>query len=233
MYRSLLVLSVLALSPAMPAAAQSKSLTQGPHRMELTLERKSTAGWRVVDPGFIFAKSDNIRFRFKTNFSGYLYVMNQGTAGTYSKLFPREDTGMANRVETGKDYVVPATEGSFRVDGPPGHDVVYWVVSPIDMEGGSRSYTPLPPAPPMTAKMKATLTPRCDDSILRARGDCVDSSAGPQAVPDASQLPENIKPAAGATSQDLMFMKKQKSSVISSPVPLSGPVIFEFRLAHK
>jgi len=223
------VLSVLGLMAAMvvSAGAQTKSITQGPHRMELTLERRSASGWKVMDPGYIFAKGDQVRFRYKTNFAGALYVMNQGTGGAYTKLFPREDTGMANRIAPGREYLVPATDGAFRVEGPPGHDVIYWVVQPVD------DYVPLAPPPTHMAKAMETLTPRCDDTILRAKGDCVDSSAGPQAVGDKGQLPENIQKSAGDTSKDLVFMKKQGRSVVSSPVPLAGPVVFEFRLAHK
>ena len=30
-----------------------------------------------------------------------------------------------------------------------------------------------------------------------------------------------------------MFMRQKDTAVISSPEPLTGPVIYEFRLAHK
>jgi hypothetical protein len=30
-----------------------------------------------------------------------------------------------------------------------------------------------------------------------------------------------------------MFIREQKSSVIASPAPLGGPVIYEFRVAHR
>ncbi len=212
-------------------AAQTKSLEQGPHRMELMLERKDGAAWKAVDPGTIFAGNDYVRFRVKTNFDGYLYVMNHGTGGSYTTLFPREDTGLANRIQAGKEYVVPATEGAFRVDGPAGHDIVYWVLTPVELSGGHK-HAPLPPPPPPSTKAPANLIPRCDDTILRARGDCVDSSAGAKAA-DAGQLPKNIKAYARGGDQDLVFMKKQGRSVVSSPTPLTGPVVYEFRLAHK
>jgi hypothetical protein len=46
------------------AAGQSKSLEQGPRRMELTLERQEGGAWRAVDPGLVFAQGDRVRFRF-------------------------------------------------------------------------------------------------------------------------------------------------------------------------
>lgn len=225
-------LPMLAVATAISAFPQAQSLSQGPHKMELTLERRTNNNWKIVDPGYIFSTGDQVRFRVKTNFTGYLYVMNQGTAGTYTKLFPRQDTGLANRVEAGKEYVVPATEGAFRVEGPPGHDVIFWMIMPVEMGGEKNPYKPLPPPPPPSSKASASLTPRCDDTVLRARGDCVDSSAGPHAT-EAKKLPENLKTYAQNNPQELIFRKNQNRSVVSSPVPLTGPVIYEFRLAHK
>ncbi|MBI3208237.1 MAG: DUF4384 domain-containing protein [Candidatus Solibacter usitatus] len=224
----ILLLAALA-APAF--SAQTKSMSQGPHKMEMTLERKVGNAWRVVDPGTIFSNGDLVRFRFKANFAGNLYVMNQGTGGTYSQLFPREDTGLANRVQSGKEYVIPSTDGSFRIEGPAGHDIIYWVIHPG--AASETRYTPLPSAPAPGSTAASTLTPRCDDAVFRARGACVDSNAGPQAVPDKAQLPDNIRNSAPAKDPELVFQKKDSRSLISSPVPLSGPVVYEFRLAHK
>ena len=59
--------------------------------------------------------------------------MNHGTAGSYELLFPRSDTGGDNRVEAAKEYVVPASQGWFKVSGPAGQDVIYWLVSPVEL----------------------------------------------------------------------------------------------------
>lgn len=216
---------------ATAAAGQTKKLAQGPNRIELTLERQESGSWRVVDPGLVFDSGDRVRFRFRANFDGYLYVMNQATSGNYETLFPRADTGEQNRIEAGKEYVVPATQGWFRITGPPGHDVLYWLVTPLAL-GGQPKYQPLPP-PPKSGPVPPRLTPRCDDTIFKARGECVDSSAGPKGVKPAEKLPENLSGVPGAASRELMFIREQNSSVIASPAPIGGPVIYEFRLAHR
>ena len=46
-------------------------------------------------------------------------------------LFPRSDTGADNRIEGSKEYMVPASQGWFKVSGPAGQDVIYWLVSPV------------------------------------------------------------------------------------------------------
>ena len=215
-----------------PLMAQSSSLL-GPYRMEIVLERRDAGTWKTVDPGLVLEQNDRVRFRFHTNFDGYLYVMNQSTSGTYSLLFPSEETGSENRIHAGKDYLVPATQTLFRIAGPPGHEIVYWMVTPAELRTDEPKYVPLPPPPPAEKRVPANMTPRCDDALFRARGECIDTSAGPKNVTSRELLPDNLAQVPSAGSSNLMFMRKQHTAVVSSPVPLKGPVIYEFRLAHK
>jgi hypothetical protein len=224
-------LIVFFMLAAATAAGQPRKLAQGPNRIELTLERIENETWRAVEPGLVFDTGDRVRFRFRANFDGYLYVMNQSTSGNYETLFPREDTGEQNRIEAGKVYVVPATQGLFRITGPPGYDVLYWLVTPLSL-GAQPKYQPLPP-PPKSGPVPPRLTPRCDDTIFKARGECVDNSAGPKGVKPAEKLPENLSGVPGAASRELMFIREQDSSVVASPAPIGGPVIYEFRVAHR
>jgi hypothetical protein len=214
-----------------PAAAQTKSLGSGPQRMEISLDRLDGKQWKTVDPGLVFAQGDHVRFRFRGNFAGYLYVMIQGTSGKYETLFPRQDTGEENKVDAGKEYIIPATEGSFRISGPPGHDVLYWMVTPLPL-GGAPKYHPLPP-PPKPGPVPHNLMPRCDDTIFKARGECIDSSAGPRGLRRQEDLPENLQSIPGEHSRELLFIREKDHSVVASPAPLGGPVIYEFRLAHR
>lgn len=193
-----------------PRAQEGKPAAQ---RMEIDVERRSAKGWSVVDAKTVFDQGDRIRFRFRSTFGGYLYVMNYGTSGDHALLFPRQETGEDNRVVPGKDYIVPATQGAFRISGPAGHDIVYWLVSPLKLEGSAAGQFATPPRP-------VTLLPRCDDTILRARGVCIDHQAGPA-------------PGKDLRSRDLLFIEKDKRTVVASPAPLEGPVVYEFRIAHR
>src|SRR5216684_1550945 len=197
--------AVIALALPLPAQTNPQ---QGPYRMEIVLERRDAGAWHAVDPGLVLEQNDRVRFRFHTNFDGYLYVMNQSTSGAYAMLFPREDTG---------------------------HEIVYWMITPAELrtEEERHKYVPLPPPPPKDKQLPANLTPRCDDALFRARGACIDTSAGPKSVTSRELLPENLAQVPSGGSGDLMFMRKQNTAVVSSPVPLKGPVIYEFHLAHK
>ena len=205
-----------------------------PLRMEILLEKEDHGKAVVMEPGHVFEPGDRLRFRFTPNFAGTLFVMDRGTSGSYTMLFPKQDTGTNDRMEAGKAYVLPATDqGWFRVTGPAGHDIVYFVVT--SAKGGTSttavSVPHLPPAnerPPDDSRDKATLTPRCNDELFRARGECIDSSAGPKAAGDS--LPGNLT---GLKARDLFFIKKEKTSVVSSPQAIDSPVVYEFHVAHK
>src|SRR5262245_13097057 len=212
------------------AFSQSKTLTQGAHRMELMLERLEGTDWHTIDPALVLNQGDRVRFRFRTSFDGYLYVTNLNTSGKYEQLFPLVETGENNRITSGTEYKVPQTSAVFRIAGPPGFETVYWLVAPARINDAAPSMAPVPPGTP---SKPLTLTPRCDDAVLKARGDCVDNSAGLKMIPRGAELPKLLAQAAGESRRDLLFMRSQDKAVVSSPSPLVGPVIYEFRLAHK
>ena len=219
---------------ALAAAAwgQPRVLNQGAHRMEIVLERVAGGGaWQAVDPSLVLEANDRIRFRFRTNFEGYLYVTNQGTSGRYQQLFPSPDAGGDNHVRSGQEYLLPTAKADFRVTGPPGMDIVYWLVSPARMTdlprlfpGDASSGQPMKPP---------TLVPRCDDAVLQARGDCVDHAAGLKLIPRDALPQSSLSDAAGRAQRDLVFLREQDTAVVSAPAPLTGPVIYQFVLAPR
>ncbi len=223
-----LAATVVALLPAVILAQES-------YRMEIALERLQESGvWKEEDPGRVFEQNDRLRFRFRANFGGYLYVLNLGTSGRYALLFPGEETGRRNRIEAGVEYVIPATQGWFRITGPPGHEIVYWLVSPVEL-GAKYGSAPPDPSPPRSNKAgrePEDLRPRCDDTIFRARGECVDASAGPKKVTSLETLPELLADVPENAAGTLFFIRERDRSVISSPEPLTSPVVYEFRIAH-
>src|SRR6516165_1748918 len=97
--------SWLVLATFSPARAAA----DGGQRMEIMLEKYDHGVWKAIDPGLVLDQSDRVRFRFRTNFDGYLYVTNQSTSGKYEQLFPRDETGQDNRIVKDTEYRVPAT----------------------------------------------------------------------------------------------------------------------------
>jgi len=226
------VLPVLLVS-LLPGYAQDKPGGTRDQRMEITLQRLDGGVWRSVDPGVICRQNDRVRFSFRSNFNGYLYVVNHSTSGSYEQLFPGEATGRNNRIVAGDEYKVPNTDTAFRIAGPPGYEVIYWLVSPVELA--------ISPAPDSSASPRRSsppkgnspnLLPRCDDNLFRARGECIDASAGPKMVGADEKLPEHLS-SGRANARELLVIREKDKSVIASPAPLAGPAVYEFRLAHK
>ena len=225
---------VLALALAGASGiTETHSPAQTRNRMEITVQRLENGFWKLVDPGLIFDRNDRVRFRYRANFAGYLYVVNRSTSGKVERLFPREETGQDNRIAAGKDYTIPATEAIFRIAGPAGHELIYWLASPVELADAAKLESDTLSLPPVSKPRPDDFIPRCDDGIFRARGDCVDSSAGPQGIAKGEQLPRGLASAGDATPRDLLFLRQEKTTVVASSVPLTGPIVYEFRLAHK
>ena len=206
-----------------PCQAQPKR-----SQIEVTLERKDGKVWKPVEPNLVLESGDVVRFRFKSTFKGYLYVTNYGTSGQYALLFPGEATGRKNLVQAFTEYLVPATNAQFRISGPAGYESIYWLISPVTL-GNPMDVTPARPSnyrPPV-------LRPRCDDTTLRARGLCLDLQAGPRAIGETDKVPGNLEKMRNASSRELTIIQQDSQSVVSPSGSGSGPILYEFRLAHK
>jgi hypothetical protein len=181
-----------------------------------------------MDPAHVFESGELVRFRFQANFPGYLYVLNHSPSGKDILLFPKEETGLDNRINKDREYVMPMTEsGWFRMEGPAGHEVTYWVVSPLKLTGQLGVM-----ATDATVPAELAMTPRCDDSIFQARGDCIDVTAGPQPVKKREEIPESMSGLI-AQPRELTMTKSGTSTSVLVPAGGNDPLIYTFRLAHK
>ncbi len=183
-----------------------------------------------VRPEHVFDQGDVVRFRVNSSFDGYLYVINQGTSGQYTVLFPASSGTGSYAVAHGSDVLVPAAEdGWFQIEGLPGFETVYFLISPTQLNvstGGKEAA----PKPSMAAK--SSLLPRCNDAIFQARGECVDDSAGAAVLPRDVPLPPRITVAAPNASRDLVLTQDADGTVNVKRTG-AGPAVYLFRLAHK
>lgn len=195
-------------------------------KISVTVERKVGNKMERMDPAHVFESGELVRFRFQANFPGYLYVLNQSTSGKGVLLFPKEETGLDNRIDKDREYLMPMTDsGWFKMEGPAGHEVTYWVVSPAKLSGRPQLVdATVPPA--------SAMTPRCDDSIFQARGDCIDVTAGPQPVKSREDVPESLSGLV-ATPRELTMTKSGSATSVLVPADNNEPLIYTFRLAHK
>jgi hypothetical protein len=206
-------------------------------RIDLLLEKKEGGSPRIMNPAHVFAEGDLIRFRMRSGVNGFLYVINRGSSGAFEQLFPRKGANQNRAVKAGREYVVPDSEsGWFRIQGPTGYETVYFLVSPTDLgesSPGGQAAAQASKQQQATTDAFATATPRCDDELFRARGECLDSSAGLKPLQKGEQLPGNLSQIPAMTGRDLIVVKDSADTSVTSTAPFEAPVIYHFRIAHK
>jgi len=86
-------------------------------------------GTKMVSPKTQFAAGNRIRLGFNSNREGYLYVVNVGSSGKVTTIFPKSVTDN-NQVQPGRLYEVPQQTGkSIKFDSKPGQEVLLVVLS--------------------------------------------------------------------------------------------------------
>jgi hypothetical protein len=236
--RHFICVIVLTLCIVLGGSSFGILFAQNPHT-QITVERQVKGGVEVTSPQLVFHSGDLVRFRFKSSFDGYLYVMDQSTSGKYLLLFPAKDAQDANRIERDREYLIPATRGTwFRIDNPPGYETIYFVISPTPLDKHTAANSPqedihpLPAAPPPPTA-PAELLPRCDDAVFRARGECIDVLAGPRAVGKDEAVPSQLPVVPAMSPRDITVINKHDSTVVAPANGADGPLIYQFRLAHR
>lgn len=190
-------------------------------RIDLALERLADGRWNRIDPQTVLASGDRVRFQFSSNAPGWLSVYYTGAGGRSEWLLP------SRLIAKDSPYTIPAEPASYSIDGPPGLDVLYWILSPKPMApealvpAGARR--PLP----------NTLIPRCrggkepDTASALA---CLDERAGPAPL-DAATSP---------LRQSRLRARELKidnggagGASIQTAERTMGVIVYEFRLAHR
>jgi hypothetical protein len=196
----------------------------------IRLEQKNGDDSKVVPQNTVFHNGNILRFRLTSRIAGYLYVVDKGTTGQTTTLFPvATGPGSQNKIEPDQTMVVPATgDGWFEVSGPSGFDTIYLLVSasPILIPPAALPETQaIPVLPP-------SLLPRCNDEIFKARGECIDSSAGAAPLPPDAPVPRELVPFAKSASRDIILTDDGDGVTVKPAPSATLPVIYTFRLAH-
>jgi uncharacterized protein DUF4384 len=92
--------------------------------------RNASNEYAEVTPGTVFHSGDHIRLSFLANEPGYFYVIQQGSSGAWSPIFPPPNGGPdANKVLAGQPQVVPSGTRAFAFDQHPGDEKLYVILS--------------------------------------------------------------------------------------------------------
>lgn len=184
------------------AAVALAAVCPGAEKIDVVLERRGEAGWEKLDPRTVLSAGDRIHFRVTSSSPGWLAVYYTGSGGRSEWLMPD-----ARLIAKDSANLVPAEPASFTIDGPPGIDTLYWILSakPVPLEAlvPDAARRPLP----------NTLIPRCrNESVQMA---CLDERAGPSKL-RAREL-KITGSDAGTPAADRNI----------------GVIVYEFRIAHR
>jgi hypothetical protein len=102
-----------------------------PLGLRYTLLRLAADGSSTEVPNdTVFRSGDRIRLSVEANDRGYLYVINQGSSGTWKPMFPAPEIEDGdNRVEAIRPYIVPPGNHVFTFQSGAGTDNLFIVVS--------------------------------------------------------------------------------------------------------
>lgn len=205
------VMLMAQVSPAAPPAANPGTVV-----VEVKIEQlQEDDSWKQMDARTVFKPGDEIRIRFQSTKSGFVYVLNRSPQGELRRIFPTGETGRMNQIAANQSYTVPASEGSFIIPANPGFDTVFWVLSPTPLVEDIMFRS-------VPKSGKSTLIPKCDAGTLSARGTCIDPSAGAKAPPKGS----------GLISRDLTPGGTPESAAVRFVGAQDRVLIYEFWIAH-
>jgi hypothetical protein len=223
-----------------PATASAPKPTGRPGvRVRVELDRGGRA--RFVSTRTVFQAGDKVRFHFAMNFPGYVVIINQGSSGKRSLLFPYE--GVSNHIGRTADYTVPQGEGWFAFDDTPGEEQLTFVMSKREIQevtqittGGHAAPHAVAqeshPAPAPTAEPAAAEMTSPPPAPAPAPAAAPASAATPQTEEQEILAALNSRSLTGG--RDLKMVEENSDSyVLTTDEALAKPIGFKLTLKHR
>ncbi len=127
-------------NPPSAGKATAKTPAAGEHAVEVSmplglrysvLKRGADNQFAEVAADTMFKTGDRVRFQVKTNTTGYLYIVMQGSSGSWKLLFPSSEVaGGSNLVQPGEMRTVPSGDrGQFVFDEQAGTEKLFVVLT--------------------------------------------------------------------------------------------------------
>jgi hypothetical protein len=152
---------VQAVASSAPAPASGVALG-----LKYTILKRSGNEMVEVAPDSVFRAGDRIQFNVQTNGAGYLYIISQGTSGTWKPMFPSPEVESGdNRVEGFRSYAMPP--GSRIVfDEQTGVEKIFIVFSREPETDLERMIYSLDPKKPQAPKVVQFASVNIDDMTV-------------------------------------------------------------------
>jgi hypothetical protein len=122
--------AILTVSDSVPSRTSAPAPVSGiALGMKYTILKLSGSDMVPAAPSSVFHDGDKIQFSIETNVAGYLYIVSQGSSGTWKPMFPSpEIEGGSNAVEGFHAYTFPP-QHRYVFDQQPGDERFFIVFS--------------------------------------------------------------------------------------------------------
>ena len=143
----------------------------GPLGLRYSIVKEGVQGGvNEVDTDAVFHSGDRIRVAVESNDSAYLYVVTQGSSGTWSLLFPSpEIAGGDNHIEKGRRYEIPGGHW-FAFDEQAGQERLFVVVCRAPEQDLEKMIYTLRQGREEQKTLAASRAPIADAVVERVRG---------------------------------------------------------------
>jgi len=209
-----------------PSGQEGPSIPEVRHlglRYNLLLVDQQSGESQPVDSDRVFQPGECVALDLEANHSGYLYVLDRGSSGTWNPLLPSAEMPDESNVVSSRARIRVPQNYCFKIEGPPGEERVFVVLSrnPDELYGLDETIrNASAPAPP----------------VLRQEG------AAPVMAAENRLAHEVSKMEGGMGKRDLKIAKIEQAKtpeeppgsvyiVNASAVP-SGKVVTEIRIRH-
>jgi hypothetical protein len=221
-------------APAAGAASNSPRVGRPGARLRIELKRNDRVTW--VSPKTVFIAGDKVRFHFAMNFPGYVVIINQGSSGDRSMLFPYE--GVSNHIGQTADYTVPQGDAWFEFDNTAGEERLTFIMSkreihevvpllPSTAGAPTVSSTPTPLATP-------TPTPKPTPTPSTSHNSPVTSSPVSPLPTEEQEILAALNARALDQGRDLnVVVDRNDGYVLASDTALAKPLGFRMVLKHR
>ena len=122
-------------APTNNTANLKKVPKNGQPGTKVTIELLRDGKLKFVKPTSKFKSGDKIRLRFATNFDGYIRILNVGSSGRVSLLFPYK--GANDRITPSTDFQIPNNNDWIVFDDTPGTEMLTVILSAKPFENDS------------------------------------------------------------------------------------------------
>ena len=222
-------------SPASSAAGKPAAGRPGA-RVRVELDRDGRA--RFVSTRTVFRAGDKVRFHFAMNFPGYVVVINQGSSGTRSLLFPYK--GVSNHIGRTADYTVPQGDGWFEFDDTPGTEQLTFIMSKREIEEvtqittGSHGGSPAAAAPSHPVGEHPVPAPAPATPAAAPTPAPAPAPAATPAQTEEQEILAALNSRSLTRGRDLKMVEQETDAyVLTSDEALAGPVGFKLTLTHR